>query len=332
MVHKVDISYKTVVFAVFFVIGLWFLYLIKDIILSLFVAFILMSALRPFVEKLEKYRVPRGLSIGIIYILVIFIISFIGSVIFPPLVNETTKLFKTISPVGGLPIFYQEILNFFKNLNFDAFTKISPYSGNVMDLVRTIIAIFDSIVSTLGLFVFTFYLLLERKYLSNILGSFLGEASAKRGVEIVTRVEDRLGSWVRGQILLCLAVGILSFIGLTILNIPYALPLALIAAILEIVPIIGPIISGIPAVLIALATSPGMALIVVLLYFIIQQIENNLIVPNVFNKIVGLRPVLTIIALMIGGKLMGIGGVILSIPTVLVIQTIIQEVIKDRAK
>ena len=330
MTQRVEVSYKTIVFTVLFLLGLWFVYNISDILLSLFISFIFMSALRPSVERLEKIKIPRGLAIGIIYVILIIIVFFTGRVIFPPLVTETAKLIGTISPDGGLPVFYQEILKFFQNLNFDAFTKITPYGGNVLDIFKTVISVFNGIVSTLGLFVFTFYLLLERKDLGNIFSAFLGENEEKKAMQITTLVEERLGSWVRAQVFLCVVIGLMAFIGLSILRIPYALPLAILAAIFEIVPIIGPIISGIPAVLVALLFSPGMALVVVALYFLIHQAENNLIVPTVMKTTVGLSPVVTIVALMVGGKLMGISGAILSIPVVLVLQTILQELINRK--
>lgn len=327
MPQRVEISYKTIVFTVLFLLGLWLLFLIKDILLSLFVSFIFMSSLRPTVEKLAAKKVPRGLAIGIIYLIIIVLLFFVGRVIFPPLVTETARLIGSISSEGGLPIFYQEVLNFFKNLNFDAFNKISPYGGNVLDIFKTVISVFNSIVGALGLFVFTFYLLLERKNLGGILRGFLSEEDVKKAMQVTTLVEERLGSWVRAQVLLCVVIGLMAFVGLSILKIPYALPLAILAAVFEIVPIIGPIISGIPAVLVALLFSPGMALVVILLYFLIHQAENNLIVPTIMRTTVGLSPVITIVALMVGGKLMGITGAILSIPVVLVVQTLIEELL-----
>lgn len=330
MVQKVEVSYKTIVFTVFFLLLLWFLYQILDIIFSLFVAFIFMSALRPSVEKLESLRVPRGLAIGFLYILIILILSFIGRVIFPPLVEETARFLRVVAPTLGLPAFYQELLTLVKNLNFDAFTKITPYGGNVADVIRGVVSVFGSIVSALSLFVFTFYLLLERQNLGTLLTGILGKERAEKGVVLITRVEERLGAWVRGQFLLCVIIGVVSFIGLYLLRVPYALPLAIIAGILEIVPVIGPIVSAIPAILVALLTSPGLALITAVLYFLIQQAENHLIVPNVMNKVVGLRPVITIVALMIGGKLMGIGGAILAIPVVLVIQSVLQQTLESK--
>ena len=148
---------------------------------------------------------------------------------------------------------------------------------------------------------------------------------AKRVGRVVKNIEQRLGSWVQGQLFLMLIIGVVSYIGLLLLKIDFALPLAILAGLLEIVPTIGPIISAIPAVIIGLSMTPVTALLVALLFFLIHQSENTLVVPFVMKKSVGLPPLLTIIALMIGGKLAGIAGVVLAVPVVLIIQEILHE-------
>jgi predicted PurR-regulated permease PerM len=135
---------------------------------------------------------------------------------------------------------------------------------------------------------------------------------------------------VRGELTLVLVIGLLSFVGLTLLGIPYALPLAVIAGVMEIVPVVGPIIAAVPAIAAALLISPVFALATAALYFVIQQLENHLIVPTVMNRAVGLNPLMTIIALMIGGRLLGIGGAILAVPIVVVLKIIITDILENR--
>ena len=119
----------------------------------------------------------------------------------------------------------------------------------------------------------------------------------------------------------------MTYIGLALLHIEFALPLAIIAGILEIVPMIGPIISAVPAVLLALAISPVLALSVAVLYIIVQQIENNIFVPIVMKRSVGLSPLVTILSLLIGARLDGIGGAVVSVPIVLVFQVILASIL-----
>jgi len=139
-----------------------------------------------------------------------------------------------------------------------------------------------------------------------------------------------LGSWARGEIILMFFVGLLIYIGLLILGIPFALPLAIIAGILEIVPVLGPNIAAIPAIVIGLTISPLMALAVAALCFLVQQLENYLLVPRIMEKSVGVNPIITLISLTIGYKMMGIVGIILSIPLFLTIKILVKEYFKGK--
>ena len=125
-------------------------------------------------------------------------------------------------------------------------------------------------------------------------------------------------------------IGLLSYIGLTVLGIPYALPLSLIAGVLEVIPVIGPIISAIPAILIAVVFSPFLGLGVAALYFVIQQLENHLIVPQVMKRAVGLNPLVVILAIAIGSKLLGLAGALLAVTLAVVGQIIVTEIIEER--
>jgi len=160
--------------------------------------------------------------------------------------------------------------------------------------------------------------------------NFFGEERGKRLISKINKIEYRLGGWIRGQVLLCTMIGIACYVGLRLLGIEYALPLALIAAVLEIVPVIGPIISAIPAVIIAYVTSPSLAIAVIALYTLIQQLEYHLIVPSVMKTAVGLKPIVTIIALMVGGKLLGIAGAVLAIPILIVIMELSEEIMRQK--
>ena len=153
----------------------------------------------------------------------------------------------------------------------------------------------------------------------------MGSEATKPFIRIISKIELRLGAWVRGQLILAVTIGICTYFGLLLLKIPFALPLALLAGILEIVPIIGPIIAAIPAIIIAFTISPILAVATIALYVIIQQLESNLVVPYVMRKAVGLPPIATIIALMAGAKLAGIGGALLAIPIFVTIETSLSE-------
>jgi predicted PurR-regulated permease PerM len=320
--ERIEISYKTIVFTVLFLIFLWILFLIKDIILIVFVAFVAMAALNPLVKRLEKYKIPRPLSILLIYILGFLIFGGLIAMMAPILVQQTSMLLK------NLPGFLEEI-NFFNlqiNLN-DYSDQLAKIPGNIYKILAFT---FSNLLRFFTFLVITFYLLIERKNLDQHLHSmFLRDGEEKVG-KFIRRVENRIGGWVRGQLVLMFIVGLLSYIGLTLLDLDFALPLAVLAGLLEIVPNIGPTVSMIPAIVVGLAVSPIMGLTVVALYFLIQQLENNLIVPKVMQKSLGLNPLITIIVLMIGLKLGGALGMILSMPIYLVLEVIAKWIYKSR--
>lgn len=311
MINKVEISHRTILFTLCLLLGLWVLVQIRDILFLIFISFILMSALRPLVEGLSRFRIPRVVSILLIYTLVFGIFGVSIARTIPSLVVQYNRL------IQALPSFLTKLVPYWK-IDPSAFTQqIAPISENIL---RVTVGIFSNIVTTLTVLVFTFYFLLERRNTQAFLTSMMGEPAAFRVIEIVRIIEKRLGSWLHGQLFLMVLIGILVYVGLTLLHMEFALPLAIIAGVLEIVPLIGPIISGIPAVLIALATSPLLALSVGALYFIIQQLENQIVVPVVIRRSVGLSPIITIFALMVGGRLAGIVGAVLAVPIVIVLQ------------
>lgn len=320
MPQKIDISHRTVIFIAIFILALWLIFLIRDLLLILFVALILMSALSPMVKFLTKFKIPKALGIGITYIIIIIVITGLLAIILPPLVEETSKLAITLPPL------IDQLLNSAAVDKSVLQSQLSAFSKNIFSITLTI---FDNILTIIFLLVMTFYLLLERENLESRLAAlFIGRED--RVKKLVIQIEEKLGGWFRGQFFLSLIIGVLSYIGLLILGIPYALPLAVVAGILEVVPVIGPIISAIPAILIALTISPILSLGVTAMYFVIQQLENHLIVPQVMKRAVGLNPLVVILAIAVGSRLLGFGGALLAVPMAVVLQIIATEIIKEK--
>jgi len=324
---RIEISYKTVIFTAAFLIGLWFLFQIREIIILIFLSIILLAVFLKPVEWLNSKHIPRVLSVLSVYIVFFAFISFAIGLITQPLINQTSefvsKLPQIIATINDFLIFHKIPVG---DLSKIIAQQINQVAG---DLVAISSAIFSSIFLVITLFVFTFYLILEWKKFVKLISSPFSGRQEKKIANIITKVEIGLGNWVRGQLTLSFVVGVLTFAGLTILGIPFALPLALIAGILEIVPIIGPIISAIPAVLVGLTIAPIMGLAVAALFLIIQQLENHFVVPMVMSKVVGLQPPIVIVALLIGAKLTGIGGAFLAIPIIVVAKIIVQEVLSE---
>ena len=248
------------------------------------------------------------------YVLVFgFIGGALASII--PTLGEQSASF-----VKELPLFINRTFPAF-SIDFQSILgQVAPVGEN---LLKFTVNLFSNIVATLTLLTFTFYFLLERKHLQDMLVGLLGEGVGNTCFGITTRVEKRLSAWVLGQLVLMLFIGGIVYLVLFFLGIEFAIPLAVLAGLFEMVPTVGPILSAIPAILVAFSHSPMLAFSVLAFYIIVQQLENNILVPFIMKRSVGLSPVLTILALMIGGRFGGIAGAILAVPILLTIQEII---------
>lgn len=319
MPAKIEISTKTIIFTVFFLILLRFLVEIRSILFIIFISFILMSAFKPLVEKLEKLRLPRVIAILLVYLAGLSVIVYTGSTLIPPLVTQSINLGQ------HLPQLIKDYLPFI-SIDVQSLTQqIAPIGENIL---KVSVGIFSNIFNIFSLLAVSFYMLMEREHFESHLSKFMGKEATVDFITILDRVEERLGAWVRGQFTLALIIGLSTYLGLLLLDLPYILPLSILAGIMEIIPIIGPIISAIPAVLVALTANPLLALATVVVFIVIQQLENHLVVPYVVRKSVGLPPVITIITLMIGARMAGILGALLSVPLLVMTETIISEYLK----
>ena len=316
---KVEISHRTVVFTVFFLLLLWFLYFIRDILLELFVALLLMTILQPLVDKLGRIRVPRGLAVLITYILVFGIFGGAIALVVPPLIEQTTSFVAVlpgyISNIGIPQNISQDVVNQF-------LIRLGSLPGEV---IKVTVSIFSNIISVLTVLVFAFYMLMARGKLNESLGFFFGDEKQAEIGRLVDTLEKRLGGWARGELSLMFLVGISTFIGLSIIGIPFALPLSILAGILEIIPYLGPVIAAIPSVIIGFGISPVMGFGVAALAFVIQQVENYIFVPKVMEKSVGVSPIVTLTALAIGARIAGVVGMIISVPSVITLQILLKE-------
>lgn len=319
--QKIEISSKTIIFTVGFILSLGVIWLIKDLIFSLFIAFIIAGALRQPVDFLEKKKIPRSISSFIIYFIFVFTIFYLFALIIPPLAGEIIVLFKNL-PNIIIKVFPTLSSNF--NLSFLS-NNIPSLANETINLIKTA---FSNIIFVTSTLFFGFYFLLEKNLAQRLLGNFFDDIELNKINLISERAQKRMSGWFWGEIILMIVVGLLTYIGLSLMGMKYALALAVLSGLLEVVPNLGPITATIPAFFIGLSQSYVSGLSMIALYFTVQQLENNLIVPFVMKKTVGIHPIITLIALIIGGKLAGIMGVILAIPTTIFLETILIEVNK----
>ncbi|MBI3397281.1 AI-2E family transporter [Candidatus Woesebacteria bacterium] len=319
MPRKIEISYKTIIFTVFVLILLRVFYNIKDLILEFFAALLIMAILNPLVTKLSRYKIPRGVSIMIAYLIVIalFVFGVVG--IMPPLIDQTTSVinnFPTYLGTLGINRFVSDqIIN-------QLLSQIGSVPGQVISIS---VSVFSNVFSLLFILIVAFYLLIARDKLDDYLSFFFGEEKRVEFKRIIDILESKLGGWARGELALMVSIGLANYIGLSLLGIPYTISLSILAGLLEIVPYIGPIISAAVAVIIGLSISPFMGLAVLAMAFLIQQVENYIFVPKIMEKSVGVNPIVTLLALTIGFRLFGFTGVLLSIPVVITTRVLLNE-------
>jgi predicted PurR-regulated permease PerM len=208
-------------------------------------------------------------------------------------------------------------------LNTNAIVQFLP--DITQNALKVLGSVFSNLFFLISVVFFTFYFLMEEQFTESFLSKFMDEKNAKHIEKILRKAELRMGAWMRGELVLMTSVGLVTYIALTLMDVPFALSLAFLAGMLEIIPILGPIVAAIPAFIVASASSLLLGGVTLGAYLIIQQLENNVLVPYIMNKAVGIHPITTLIALSIGGTLGGILGAILAVPVALVLETVLTE-------
>lgn len=343
--HMFNISFNALFKIALFVGGLFLLYELRSLVLVVLSAVVIASVLEPGTRFFIRKKIPRAISVILTYAIVIgFIVAFISFVL-PPLFNET------ISALNGLPRSIKTA-DIFNGLHAGGFTSARtifpelPSTLAVGDLVgyisnsltvfsggtfNAVSGIFGGLVSFILMFVISFYLSVREDGVGEFLGIITPVKHEKYIRDLWLRTERKIGKWMQGQLLLGLIVGVLTYIALLLLGISHPLLLAMLAAVFELIPVVGMTLSAIPAFFLAtLDGGFGLGLIVVAVYIIIQQIEAHFIYPLVVKKVVGVPPLLVIIALVAGAEVAGFLGILLSVPISVALVEFMDDV--DRRK
>ncbi len=319
MPRKVEISHRTIVFTVIFLGAVLLIYHIRDIVLTLFAALLVMAILNPLVRRLSKFKIPRGASVLIVYLIFFGIIGVAIASLIPAVIDQTTNL------AYGLPSYINSLhlpSVFGDQIYKDVFAKLGDLPGGIVNLGVSIVS---NIFGVITILTFAFYLLMARDKLDDQLAVLVGNKKSNEIGAFLDELEVKLGGWARGQMVLMVSVGLFSYVGLRLIGVPYALALGLLAGLLEAVPYVGPILAAIPAVVIGFGISPVMGIATTALAFLIQQVENYVLVPKIMEKSVGVTPIVSLLGLPVGLKLAGITGVLISIPVVITIQVLIKR-------
>lgn len=318
---------------------LWFLYAVREVLAILFVAIIVASAVDPLVEWFVKRKIPRIFGVLIIYISLLSLVSLVVAALLPPALNQIHQL------ATNFPQYWQrfsyEVANFQQGLlstnippavteALDSFRSGLALSGE--NIIGTVTGIFGGIASFVLIMVMTFYLLMEEQAIKRLLRLVAPAHYQPYLSQLLFRMRDKVGLWLRGQLVLSFIIGLVVFIGLQIFGLfyplfrEYALALALLAFLLEFIPYLGPLLAAIPSVFIGLVHSLPLAIAVGCFYIIMQWFENNIIVPQIMRRAVGLNPILVIVALLVGARVGGIIGIVLAIPVATVLLVLVEDI------
>jgi len=335
-----SISTGSIIKVILIVVIFYGIYLLKDIALSVLTAVIIASAIEPGALWFEKRKIPRTVGVAIIYASVALIIGAITAFFLPILFSEFKNLINVLpsyidtilqSTEGGLgsitPLFaessFSELLN----------SAGGIFSGATLSFVTVASSLFGGLLGLLMTLVISFYLSVQKNGVTSFLRIIVPNNHEDYAIDLWKRSQKKIGLWMQGQLLLAVLVGVLTYLLLSILGIPNALVLALITAVFELIPVIGPILAAVPAVSFSFVDGgTTSALLVAGVYVIIQQLENNLFHPLVVKKIVGIPALVAILALIIGASLAGFLGVLIAVPVAAGFMEFLHDVEKSKAK
>ena len=320
------------------------LFYLRDVLLVVVSAVVIASAVEPLVRRMGKWRIHRVVAAVIIYLILAAIIAGLLVFFMPLLVNDTISFLASVPRQISLSDIWSPIQDFGINIGPSSTSAISTISlsdlvgglqsaitGTTAGAFKTASFVFGGVLSFFLIIVLSFYLVVQEDGVENFLKIVTPANKHEYIINLWGRARRKIGSWLQGQILLGVLIGILVYIVLVIVGIPHALVLAVLAGSFELIPIFGPIISSVPAILVAYADrGAGTALLLVGLYLIIYQFESQLFYPLVVKKIVGISPIIVIIALVIGAKLAGMLGAIIAVPLAAALMEYVYDVEKRK--
>ncbi|OGC84408.1 hypothetical protein A3F55_00310 [Candidatus Adlerbacteria bacterium RIFCSPHIGHO2_12_FULL_53_18] len=337
---SISVSPGSILIGILLVLTVAVLWFLRDLVLILLTAIVIASAIEPAVHALMRRKVSRLLSVILVYLLVASV--FFGIIFFfvPPVLDDAAAFFAqlptTLSELdfgavtgGLLPDDIAATLSV-----ADILREISTsLGGSTGGAIATLSAFFGGIASFVLIVVFSFYFSVQETGVDDFLRVVTPIKEQAYVLHLWKRSQEKIGKWMQGQLVLAVIVGILVYLGLTILGVPYALLLAVLAAVFEIIPVFGPIFAAIPGIAVALVHGgPTEALLVIGLYVIVQQFEAHLIYPVVVKKVVGVPPLLVILALIVGYELAGFLGILLSVPIAGAIQEFVSDVDREKTR
>jgi len=358
--YNINIDFKIVIYSLLTIIGIYFAYILKGVILIIFLAFIINAAVRPILTTLQKKGLKRWISILIIYLFIIIFIIFFSYIFLHETYNQIKSFIHALQNNSkNLSNFIQNFLPFLSKNDIDKFiTSINLPSFNTSNSSETVTLsiqafnflgiqglsllsdVFGGIASIIVIIVISIYMTLsEENFHDTILNIFHNNKLEKLS-KIISKIQIALGSWLIGQLLLMFIMGFLSYIVVVIPRIfdsnyelyKYAIIIGIIAGVLEALPNVGPIVTLILSLLLTILSGASIPIIVYIfiIHFAIQELEAWIIVPAIMKKAIDIHPILSILGILVGFELAGPIGALISIPIIGMLQVIFNEIIKNQ--
>lgn len=341
---SVNISVRTLLYALLMGLFVVALYYLRDLVLVLLTSIVIASFVGMATEKIKKGSIKRTLAVVGFYAFCLAVLSVIFYLFVPILIVEVSNLsslladflpkskFITLLNSDAFSGAKDIVKNLPQNLSLSDFVEnsrqlVSSISGGFFD---TLTLIFGGVVNFILIIVISFYLSMQEEGITNFLRIVVPPRYEEYAINLWERSQKKIALWIQGQLLLGLLVGVLIYLGMSLFGVKYAMLLAMIAAILELVPF-GMILATVPAVGFAyLDSGATQALIVAVYYLIVQQFESYLIAPNVVKRVIGISPLVVILSILIGAKLAGFWGVMLAIPAAVVLTEFLSDIEKKK--
>jgi len=335
MEQTLDISWKTIV--KIFLAGFIFyiIFLVRDIVVWFFFALMIALLVEPVIKFLRKLRIPKIVAVLLVYLAIFGIIGLLLFLTAPIFAAELGQLVKNI------PGYFEQINPLLQGLGFDVAsnfeelvaTLIAGLQESSRSIVKAISVFFGGIASTLLIFVFAFYISLEDRGPERVLAMLTPKRYESHIISMFETAQYKVSGWFGARLLACIFVGITSFAIFALLNVKYAFTLALISGILTFVPFIGPLVTAILAgLVVGVSNSWLMAFYIIVALAAVQQIENNIVTPLLMKKFLNLPPILVLIALLVGGIIFGILGMIFMVPVFGIIYEFSKDFLEERRK
>jgi predicted PurR-regulated permease PerM len=322
------------------VIVLWTLYLARDALLIVYISGLLAIGFGPLVYAIEHQRLvnvgtrrlPRWLAILVVYLVIVGVLTITGLLVVPPLVNQARELWTAIPGLldrGQTFLVDYGILD--HPITLEEAVRRAPAPGDAVGTVALAATrVLGGLFGFITVLILTFYLLIESDSLFAGFVRLFPRVDRPRVQEVAAQISSKVSAWLNGQLILAGTIGVTAAAGLYLLGVPYFYVLGLVSAIGEMIPVVGPIMSSIPAIIVAFTVSAQTGVFVLIFFLAQQQIENHLLVPKVMERQVGVSAVTVIVALLIGGALLGIVGAVLAVPSAAILQVVIQELLNER--